>query len=199
MPGPLSNLARSTGAALRVSLAALALVLVVAAFARVVYRTATAGSLKPGEIELTVMHWSGEGGQEEDAIVKDALAEFERANPGVRVKRLNAGSTAEFYTKLQTMMVAGEAPDVFYVGYERVANFVSLDLLRPIDDFVERERAARTAGDAKALDLDAFYPQTVDAFRSDGARVGTGPLYGIPKDFTTVGFYYNKDLFRRAG
>jgi multiple sugar transport system permease protein len=24
-------------------------------------------------------------------------------------------------------------------------------------------------------------------------------LYGIPKDFTTVGFYYNLDLFRRAG
>jgi multiple sugar transport system permease protein len=199
VPETLRQLAGLAGRATRATLAVVAVVLVVAAFARVAYRTATAGRLAPGEIELTVMHWSGEGGQEEDLIVRNALAEFERANPGVRVKRLNAGSSAEFYTKLQTMMVAGEAPDVFYVGYERVANFVSLDLLRPIDDFVERERAARAAGDAGALDLGAFYPQTVDAFRSDGTRVGTGPLYGIPKDFTTVGFYYNKDLFRRAG
>ncbi|MFM7051494.1 MAG: ABC transporter substrate-binding protein, partial [Planctomycetota bacterium] len=181
------------------ALAAVALLLVAGAVARVAYRTATSASVKQGEIELSVMHWSGEGGQEEDLIVENALREFEKANPGIRVKRLNPGSTPEFYTKLQTMMVAGEAPDVFYVGYERVANFVSLDLLRPVDEFVEREKAARAAGDATALDLDAFYAPTVAAFRSDGTRVGTGPLYGIPKDFTTIGFYYNKDLFRRAG
>jgi multiple sugar transport system permease protein len=179
-------------------LAMIALVLVAAATARVVYRTATAGALQSGEIELTVMHWSGEGGQEEDLIVQNALREFEQANPGIRVRRINAGSSGEYYTKLQTMMVSGEAPDVFYVGYERVANFAGLEVMRPIDDFVERERQARAAGDTSALDLNDFYPQTVAAFQSDGVRVGSGPLYGIPKDFTTVGFYYNKDLFRRA-
>ncbi len=199
MASPPPRNTSAIGSLLRRALAFVAAVLVIAAFGRVIYRTATAGSTAPGEIELTVMHWSGDGGQEEDKIVEDALAEFEKANPGVRVKRLNPGDAGSFYTKLQTMMAAGEAPDVFYVGYERVANFASLDLLRPIDDFIERENAARAAGDAGALDLDAFYPQTVDAFRFDGARVGSGTLYGIPKDFTTVGFYYNKDLFRKAG
>ena len=187
------------GTAVRTALAAIAVLLVVAAFARVAWRTATAGRLPAGTVELTVMHWSGDGGQEEDAIVEHALAAFEAANPGVRVKRINPGDAGSFYTKLQTMMAAGEAPDVFYVGYERVANFASLDLLRPLDDFVAREEAARAAGYADALDLAAFYPQTVEAFRFDGARVGAGTLYGIPKDFTTVGFYYNKDLFRKAG
>ena len=187
------------GAVLRAALVAVAALLVVAAFSRVAWRVATRDGANPGEIVLTVMHWSGEGGQEEDKIVEDSLRAFEAANPGVRVKRLNPGDAGSFYTKLQTMMAAGEAPDVFYVGYERVANFASLDLLRPIDDFVAREAAARATGDAAALDLDAFYPQTVDAFRFDGRRVGHGTLYGIPKDFTTVGFYYNKDLFRRAG
>ncbi|MFM7259036.1 MAG: extracellular solute-binding protein [bacterium] len=199
MSAPPRNLITTLGRWTTRALAAIAILLVAAATARVIYRTATAGTLKPDEIELTVMHWSGEGGQEEDLIVENALRDFEAANPGVRVKRLNPGSTPEYYTKLQTMMVSGETPDVFYVGYERVANFASLDLVRPIDDFIERENAARAAGDTTALDLGAFYPQTVDAFRSDGKRIGTGPLYGIPKDFTTVGFYYNKDLFRRAG
>ena len=199
MSGSSTTTARTIGTVLRTGLAVVALVLVVAAFARVLYRTATAGETAADETVLTVMHWSGEGGQEEDKIVEDSLRAFEAANPGVRVKRLNPGDAGSFYTKLQTMMAAGEAPDVFYVGYERVANFASLDLLRPIDDFVAREDAARKAGDATALDLAAFYPQTVDAFRFDGRRVGTGALYGIPKDFTTVGFYYNKDLFRQAG
>ena len=176
--------ARMIGRLVRASLAVIAAVLVVAAFARVAYRTATAGDAKAGETVLTVMHWSGEGGQEEDKIVEDSLRAFEAANPGVRVKRLNPGDAGSFYTKLQTMMAAGEAPDVFYVGYERVANFASLDLLHPIDEFVAREETARKSGDATALDLGAFYPQTVDAFRFDGRRVGTGALYGIPKDFT---------------
>ncbi len=178
--------------------------LVLAATARVLYRTIARATTSSSDIELTVMHWSGEGGQEEDRIVEASLAEFEAANPGVRVTRLNPGDAGSFYTKLQTMMAAGEAPDVFYVGYERVANFASLDLLLPLDDFIARETAARSNADANArdlnaLDLDAFYSQTVDAFRFNGSRVGEGVLYGIPKDFTTVGFYYNKDLFTKAG
>ena len=187
------------GFIIRAVLVAVAAVLMSAAFARVAYRTVARSDAKAGEIVLTVMHWSGEGGQQEDKIVEDSLRAFEAANPGVRVKRLNPGDAGSFYTKLQTMMAAGEPPDVFYVGYERVANFASLDLLRPIDDFVAREEAARAAGDENALDLGAFYPQTVEAFRFDGRRVGHGTLYGVPKDFTTVGFYYNKDLFREAG
>ncbi len=180
----------------RLMLVVIASLLVVAAFTRVAYRGITAAKLNTGEIELTVMHWSGEGGQEEDRIVEDSLHAFEAANPGVRVKRLNPGDAGSFYTKLQTMMAAGDAPDVFYVGYEGLANFAKLDLLLPLDKFVSREK---TSGLSDALDLDAFYPQTVDAFRFDGHRVGQGTLYGIPKDFTTVGFYCNKDLFRAAG
>jgi len=199
MPDDRAGTPLTFGFAVRAALVAVAAVLVFAAFARVAYRTVARADAKAGEIVLTVMHWSGEGGQEEDKIVEDSLRAFEAANPGVRVKRLNPGDAGSFYTKLQTMMAAGEPPDVFYVGFERVANFASLDLLRPIDEFVAREEAARAAGDATALDLGAFYPQTVEAFRFDGERVGTGTLYGIPKDFTTVGFYYNKDLFRAAG
>src|SRR4029077_9102693 len=29
--------------------------------------------------------------------------------------------------------------------------------------------------------------------------VGKGPLFGLPKDFTTAGFYVNVDLFNAAG
>ena len=173
-----------------------AVLLVLAAFSRVAWRMLMRDNAHASETVLTVMHWSGDGGQEEDRIVEEALRAFELANPGVRVKRINPGDAGSFYTKLQTMMAAGEAPDVFYVGYERVANFASLDLLLPLDDFVQRES---TVAKEDALDLAAFYPQTVEAFRFDGSRVGSGTLFGIPKDFTTVGFYYNKDLFQQAG
>ena len=116
-----------------------------------------------------------------------------RPNPGIRVTRLNPGDAGSFYTKLQTMMAAGTPPDVFYVGAERLASYADAGLLLPLDDWVGVEG---TAGD---FQLDAFYPATVDAFRFEDGRVGQGRLWGIPKDFTTVGFYYNRDLLERAG
>ncbi len=146
--------------------------------------------------EIVVMHWSGDGGQEEDQIVEDALRRFERENPTLRVRRINPGDAGSFYTKLQTMMASGDPPDVFYVGSERVPAFVSLGLLAPLDDFVAND--ARD-GAADRVELDDYYKATVEAFQFDGSQTGRGPLYGIPKDFTTVGFYWNKDLFARAG
>jgi multiple sugar transport system permease protein len=185
------------GLARRLSLGALALVaagLVAWAFIHVGIRDFVGREDAGDGITLTVLHWSGDGGQEEDAIVEESLARFEAANPGVRVRRINPGDAGSFYTKLQTMMASGEPPDVFYMGFERLGSFAKLGLLASLEPFLEAEKSQ-----ADALDLDAFYPQTVKAFRFDGARVGTGPLYGIPKDFTTVGFYINKDLFAKAG
>lgn len=179
----------------RKALAALTALIVVASFARVLVRELTRGS-DGAAVELVVMHWSGEGGQEEDAIMAEALRAFEGTHPGIRVKRINPGDAASFYTKLQAMLAAGDPPDVFYVGAERLPAFASMGLLRPVAPFLHRDASDPPAN---PVVLDDYYEATVDAFRWDGERAGTGELLGIPKDFTTIGFYYNKDLFARAG
>jgi ABC-type sugar transport system permease subunit/ABC-type glycerol-3-phosphate transport system substrate-binding protein len=200
--GIAASCARICAAVARSLLVGAAAVLVAWAFVRVgtrEYGRVTGGTgAQAGDdrATLTVLHWSGEGGPEEDEIVEKSLRDFEAANPGLRVKRINPGDAGSFYTKLQTMMAAGEPPDVFYVGNERIPSFVTLGLLEPLDRFVAADAASAEPG---ALRIDDFYPQVVDAFRYDGTNAGRGTLWGIPKDFTTVGFYYNKDVFRRAG
>ena len=166
------------------------------AFLHVILREWSRTGGRDPRTELVVMHWSGDGGQEEDQIVDASLRAFEDANPGIRVRRVNPGDAGSFYTKLMTMLAAGEPPDVFYVGNERVPSFADIGLIRPLEPFLEADRAAN---DPTAIDLADFYPATVDAFRFDGTASGKGALYGIPKDFTTVGFYLNLDLFERAG
>ena len=177
----------------RVALVVVSLALVAWAFARVAIREVFPSGQDSHRTELVVMHWSGAGGPAEDAIVDRALARFEEAHPGIRVTRLNPGDAGSFYTKLQTMMAAGSPPDVFYLGAERLSSYADAGLLLPLDDRLQ------SPGTAADFDLDSFYPATVDAFRFDDGRVGQGPLWGIPKDFTTVGFYYNRDLLREAG
>lgn len=149
-------------------------------------------------VELVVMHWSGDAGQREDEIVDGVLRRYMDENPGVRVRRINPGDTASYYTKLQTMLAAGTPPDVFYVGSERVASFATLGLVEPLEPFIEADRGAASPP-SDPVELEAFFPATVGAYRYDGETMGLGTLYGIPKDFTTVGFYYNRDLYDAAG
>jgi multiple sugar transport system permease protein len=182
--------------AVRWTLGVMAAALVAWAFARVGWREFHRARGGEQGITLTVLHWSGEGGPEEDAIVNDSLRAFEQANPGITVERINPGDAGSHYTKLQMMMASGDAPDVFYVGNERIPLYANAGLLEPLDGYVAADAASK---DPAALRLDELYPQVVDAFRYDGRNAGRGALWGIPKDFTTVGFYYNKDLFRKAG
>ena len=184
---------RPVGAIARQVLVLLSVLIVIWAFARVGWRTVRGWTQSDPRTELVVMHWSGDGGPEEDAIVQSALDRFEAAHPSLRVTRLNPGDAGSFYTKLQTMMAAGDPPDVFYVGAERLASFAKAGLLQPLDAYLDAE------GTAEDFSIDEFYPATVEAFRFDGGRIGTGRLWGVPKDFTTVGFYYNQDLLDRAG
>jgi len=177
---------RSLVQILRWSLLAAAFVLTAWAFLRVGVRefARLGGGADPDDIELVVMHWSGGGGQEEDQIVEDTLRAFERDNPGIRIKRINPGDSGQYFTKLQTMVAAGEPPDVFYMDFERIPIFAAAGQLAELD---------------AQIPVDDYFAPAVDAFRFDGDRQGRGPLYGVPKDFTTVGFYCNLDLFERAG
>ena len=192
-----SVLAPAFGAA-RVLLAVTTAVLVILAFLRVGYREAAriVGPADSEAVELVLMHWSGGGGQEEDDIVQASIAEFEQRNPNIKVKRINPGDSGQYFTKLQTMMAAGEPPDIFYMDFARMAPFAEAGQLQELDGYF----AAESDPDAEdPLVLDEFFTPAVDAFRLEEGKMGIGPLFGVPKDFTTVGIYWNRDLFDQAG
>ncbi len=172
-----------------------AVALVVWSFYWVATRPWRAAALGENSIELVVMNWSGGGGRQEEEIVANLIARFEAEHPDIRIKRINPGDSGSFNTKLQTMMAANVAPDVFYMGGERFANFAASGRLMEIEPLIRADEAAGR----DTLDLDDFYQNTLDSFRFDGETTGSGALYGVPKDFTTWGFYYNKDLFDAAG
>jgi ABC-type sugar transport system permease subunit/ABC-type glycerol-3-phosphate transport system substrate-binding protein len=144
----------------------------------------------PGVTELTILHW---GNPAEEQIVQSLVAEFERTHPDILIHRINAGDAAALDIKLKTMFAADVPPDLFYLGTDSLSQMATDKLLRPIDDYVAREQTP----EAKRWIKD-FYPVLLDSFRYDGATRGKGPLYGLPKDFTTLVMYVNLDLFARA-
>ncbi|MCB9853610.1 MAG: extracellular solute-binding protein [Phycisphaerales bacterium] len=186
------------GKALRFSMrsliALIALALVLWAFYWVLSRPFRRKALNPNQIELSVIHW---GENNEDAIVADLVRDFEAQNPDIRISRTNLGQAAAVNTKLQTMFAAGDPPDVFYLGYEKVADFASKDLLADLQPLIDEDIRQHR----ETVDLSDYFPAALRAYEYNEKTqlVGSGKLIALPKDFTTVGFYYNIDLLRRAG
>ena len=144
---------------------------------------------KQQPVSLTILHW---GDQAEDRVVDSLVDQFKSTHPNVQVTRINPG-TNDFDSKLKTMMAAGTPPDLFYLQPESLADLASMKLIAPLDERFNKEP------DNWKND---FFPILLDGFRynTDTQRVGSGGhLYGLPKDFTTAGFYVNLDLFEKAG
>ncbi|MGF1632649.1 MAG: extracellular solute-binding protein [Phycisphaerae bacterium] len=139
------------------------------------------GQAQARPVELTILHW---GDPDEEKIVQRLVDQFEQANPRVKVNRVHAN---DYDSKLKTMFASGDPPDLFYFKPEAVPEFVEMNLVRPIDDRMSQ------------AEVEAFFPTLLDVYRYDGQSTGAGPLYGLPKDFTTAVMYVNVDLFQRAG
>lgn len=106
------------------------------------------------------------------------ISTFERENPGVKINLVTAPFDS-YFTKLQTDIAAGNAPDAFDLNYENFVTFASKNALRPLP--------------TNLVPANTFYPAAVSAFRYSGRQ------YALPISFSTVVLFYNKNLFDKAG
>jgi ABC-type glycerol-3-phosphate transport system substrate-binding protein len=185
------TLARAT----RLLLAFISVMIVVWAFFDVGRRTFARWRIEHERpVTLSILHW---GDTAEADIVEKLVRRYETDNPHVRIIRIHTpGGSGELKNKLKTMLAAGAPPDLFYLPADELAGLATMELITPIDSYLEKERAAGTGAW-----IDDIYPILLEAWHYDVAtqQVGKGKLYGLPKDFTTAGFYVNLDLFAKAG
>jgi multiple sugar transport system substrate-binding protein len=111
----------------------------------------------------------------EKAALEKIIKEFEEKNTDIKIElRTVAG---EYNDYLKTQFSAGAGPDIFYIDSSAVQQYIELGALDEISDY----------------DTSDFYPRLIDAFKKDGK------LYGIPKDYSTLALFYNKDIMKEYG
>lgn len=128
--------------------------------------------------ELTYMLWGTPG---EVGTVQKVLDAYRKEHPDVAIKVIHA---VDYNRKLNTMIAGGTPPDVFYINASDLQYYASKGALLDLQSLIER--------DAVEVNLRDFFPVLVEAFRWQGR------LYGLPKDFTPLVLYYNKDMFDEA-
>ncbi|MDR7280792.1 extracellular solute-binding protein [Catenuloplanes atrovinosus] len=105
---------------------------------------------------------------------------FEADHPGVTIE-ITALENEAFKTKLTTNIQAGDPPDIFHTwGGGVLAQQAEAGLIKDLTADVGGWR-------------DTLIPAALDAYTIDGK------VYGSAVDTGMVGFWYNKELFARAG
>ncbi len=118
-------------------------------------------------------------------IVDQMAADFEKENPGIKVKPVYAGTYQETVVKAITAHKAGTPPATAIILSTDMYTLIDEDAVVPFDDF------AKTADDKKWLA--SFFP----AFMAN-SRTG-GKTWGIPFQRSTIVLYWNKEIFKEAG
>ncbi len=113
--------------------------------------------------------------------VRGILEGFSAAYPNITVTY--EPLPAEYLVQIQTGIAAGNVADVFAVQNEYAQDFMSRDVLLPIDDYMEED----------GVSTDAFYAPLIDAYTWQGS------LYGLPKDWSPIGAVYDPTAFETAG
>jgi len=118
-------------------------------------------------------------------IIDGFAAEFEKENPGIKVKPIYAGTYQETIVKALTAHKSGEPPVTSVLLSTDMFTLIDEDAIVPIDNFV-------TTAEDKTW-LASFYP----AFMQN-SRTG-GKTWGVPFQRSTIVLYWNKELFKEAG
>jgi len=135
-------------------------------------------------VELTFYYPVAVGGPVTKTIDQMA-ADFEKENPGIKVKPVYSGTYQESIVKALTAFKSGQPPHIAVLLSTDMFTLIDEDAIVPIDGL------ATSADDRKWLG--GFF----DSFMMN-SRTG-GKTWGVPFQRSTIVLYWNKELFKEAG
>ena len=111
-----------------------------------------------------------------------SIREFERQNPDIEVRITQMGWDS-YWQKLTAAFVAESAPDVFCNHLGRYPQLMDLGVLQPLDE-LEATRDIKN---------DDYLEGLAQLWIGDD-----GHRYGVPKDFDTIAYFYNKKVLKES-
>ena len=125
---------------------------------------------------VTLSGWQSSPTEKER--LEQVLRDFEAKHPLIKVKFEVISD--QYMDVIKTRLIGDAAPDVFYLDAFDAPLLMKYGVLEPLNDYLD------------AIDLTDFKPSLLEAF------IDEGKIYGLPKDFSTLALFYNKQLFQQA-
>ena len=118
-------------------------------------------------------------------LIDNFASDFEKENPGIKVKPIYSGSYQESITKALTAVKSNDAPTMSVLLSTDMFTLIDEEAIVPFDPLI------RTPEDQAWLK--GFYPAFME-----NSQTG-GKTWGIPFQRSTIVLYYNKEMFKDAG
>jgi len=135
-----------------------------------------------GAEQVTINWWHIQTETEHRNLWQSLAEQYMAKNPNVKIE-ITVMENENFKAKLTTVMQSGEVPDLFQSwGGGTMNQQVEAGLLKDITSYLDKDGWRETFSEG-ALGVYAY----------------KGRNYGVPRDMGMVGFWYNKDLFAKAG
>ena len=142
--------------------------------------TTTAAAPEQGTVTLTVSGWTSTPA--EDALVQKNLQGFEATHPNIKVNW--SPITGDYPTKMRANVASNTVADVFYLQPSMSSEYISSGKLLNLSPYMAKS----------GVNASDYYSALVNPFTCT-----SGQVYGLPKDWNSLGVFYNKQLFKDAG
>jgi ABC-type sugar transport system, periplasmic component len=109
--------------------------------------------------------------------------EFETANPGIKIQ-FQVSSWDNYWTALDAAATGGSLPDVFWMHSNNIYKYATNGMLMDLSDLISK---------SDKVNMDNFPKGLVQIYNIQGKQ------YCVPKDYDTIGLWYNKTMFDAAG
>lgn len=142
-------------------------------------KSGTVSSDKSEQTKISYAIW--DSGQEPG--LRQIADKFEEKNPKIKVD-IQVVSWDAYWTMLEAGATGGSLPDTFWMHSNEIYRYGSNNMLLPLDDNIKN---------SKKVDLEN-YPEGLNKIYNINSK-----QYAIPKDYDTIGLWYNKKMFDEAG
>ncbi|VTS37234.1 ABC transporter, solute-binding protein [Streptococcus pseudoporcinus] len=134
---------------------------------------------KGGQTTISYAIW--DTGQEPG--IRKIADKFEEKNPKIKVD-IQVVYWDTYWTMLEAGATGGSLPDTFWMHSNEIYRYGANQMLLNLDDYIKS---------SKMVSLSHFPKDLTSIYAIKGHQ------YAIPKDFDTIGLWYNKKMFDEAG
>jgi multiple sugar transport system substrate-binding protein len=131
-----------------------------------------------GSVHLTYALWDAN----EEIGYKQSIAVFEKNHPNITVSVEQIPYSA-YQTKLQEEFASGSGPDIFWINTPWLSTWIKDGFLVNLAPDIQKAN----------INMKQYIPSLVALHTYKGA------IYGLPKDWDTIGIYYNENYMKAHG
>ena len=147
--------------------------------------------------KVTISFWHTMG-QDNKALLEDAIARFREKYPNITVEHLSYGDYDGVFDQVRTKLTAGKQPNIAYCYPDHVATYNRSESVITLDDLINNQNVIESTGEMMGFtqaQLDDF----IDAYYNEGKEYGDNKMYSLPFMKSTEVLYYNATIFAENG